>query len=657
VEGLQLHVDRGETFGLVGESGCGKSTTANALLGYSPPACRYRRGSVIFDGMDLLKSKRGELDRVRGRRISLVPQNPSTALTPGMRVGTQMMEILRVHHYCASSRQARNRAFDLFRLVSLGLPEEVCNKYPHQLSGGQQQRVVIAMALACEPELVVLDEPTTGLDVTTQAQILDLLADLRSRYGLAMFYVTHNLGVVAQICNRIGVMYAGKLVEVAPRHVLFGEPRHPYTQGLIASVPLVSKPNRAQTLLLKGLLKRSELPVGCPFAPRCDFCLERCVAEDQPLVRIGADHEVACWRWNELPLFSARMRDGAQEACEVRSLDEPREGSPLITVEGLCAGYGYKRSMHSFRRYAASVVEDVSLEIWPGETYALVGESGSGKTTVARALSGLLPHVSGVATYRGGFDLKLKIGERPTEMLRAVQLVFQNPDASLNPRHRVSQLVGRPLERFFGLSGKELHCRVMGLLEDVRLGTTYYGSFPDELSGGERQRVALARALASEPRIVLCDEILSALDVSVQANVLRLLHELQAKRGIALLFISHDLAVVRSIARQVGVLYWGSLCEVGEAEEVFGPPFHPYTLLLLRSVPEADPNQQMPAVRKDIGLLTGRTKTACRIAPRCPWNLGAICDNVTPPWRVASPTHRLRCHLPIEELGVLGARR
>jgi len=654
VENLHLHVNRAETFGLVGESGCGKSTTANVLLGFKPRGARYGSGSCWFEGRDLLALPSAELEEVRGSKITLVPQNPTTALSPGMTVGDQIAEILISHKRASSRQNARQRAVELLGLVSLADPEKSYTKYPHQLSGGQQQRVVIAMALACDPKLVVLDEPTTGLDVTTQAQILDLLVDLRGRYGLAMFYVTHNLGVVAQICHRIGVMYAGRLVEVSPNRTLFRTPTHPYTQGLIASVPRIGTPSRRQSLLLKGLLRRSELPPGCPFAPRCDFATDDCFARAPDLETVEGDHSVACWHWREIPSLSLRRSEcGPGEDVAVER-EQFASKPPLLKIDALTAGYAVRRSALSLRRSPKIIAEDISLDIRPGETFALVGESGSGKTTVARAVIGLLPFVSGSILYRDcddrTNDLTVALVKRGNDILRCVQLVFQNPDASLNPRQRVGQIIGRPLEILFHLSGQKLRDRVTSLLADVRLDSKYYGRYPDELSGGERQRVAIARALAVEPQLLLCDEILSALDVSVQANIIELLVDLQTRRNIAYLFISHDLAVVRSLAHRVGVMYWGAMCEVGNVEEVFCPPYHPYTYLLLSAVPEADPDQVIPPVRRDVGLVTAEKRDACPFAPRCPVKVGDVCEKVVPPWVQVSPTHRLRCHAPLAEL-------
>ncbi len=653
IDRFSLDIAPGESVGLVGESGCGKTTMLYTLLGYRRPNSRIRQGKVLFQGVDLLKLSPGELQRLRGKHISIVPQNPMTALSPGMRIGRQLIEALETHRWREPGLDNRQRVISLFTSVSLPDPEQLIQKYPHQISGGQQQRVILALAIACNPQLVLLDEPTTGLDVTTQAQILNLLTDLRHRLGMAILYVTHNLGVVAQICDRIGVMYAGHLVEVADRHTLFNDPRHPYTQGLIAAVPRISTPSFRQTLLLRGLLQRSELPPGCPFAPRCDFVAQRCLQEPQTLEAIRSDHAVACWRWPELPSFAERLADRRSLIAVGETGKISETTPPLLSVANLQAGYTAERIGFSLRRIPRAIVDEITFDIRPGETFALVGESGSGKTTVARALSGLLPYVRGKLAYQSEYDLKQPMARRPPELLHSIQYVFQNPDASLNPRQRVSVIIGRPLQKFFGLKGMELRRAVERLLADVHLDASFYNRYPDELSGGERQRVALARALAAEPRLLLCDEILSALDVSVQANILKLLAELQEKRGIAFLFISHDLAVVRSLAHRVGVMYMGTLCEVGKVDEVFNPPFHPYTHLLLSAVPEPDPDQVMPAIRSDPGLIREARRSACPFAPRCPWKIEQVCESETVPWRWMGETHRLHCHLPIEQLSHL----
>jgi peptide/nickel transport system ATP-binding protein len=634
VNHVSFHVHPGEAVGLVGESGCGKTTTAYTLLGYRRPNSRISQGQVRFAGQDLLKVPASVLQHLRGKRISLVPQNPTMTLSPGMRVGQQITEVLAAHKIGSSLAEREKRTLDLLADVRLPDPVRTAQKYSHQLSGGQQQRVVIAMALACNPELVVLDEPTTGLDVTTQAQILDLLMRLRTEHHMALVYVTHDLGVVSSICDRVGVMYAGELVEDAPTRDLFRAPRHPYTRGLIASVSSVRKPRRGRSIL-RGLLLRDELPLGCRFAPRCDFAQPRCFSEKQQLEVVAADHQVACWRWREISAPAQSVTAGS-------AVSLPQQ-TGLLTVEKLDYAYEFVRGQ------AKPVIRGVSFDIAPQETFALVGESGSGKSTIARAVAGLIRPSAGRIAFEGR-DIGRLVEARTSDQRRAIQLVLQNPDASLNPRQRVLQIIGRPLEMFFGLKGAQLRGRVERLLDDARLDRSYTHRYPDELSGGERQRVAIARALAANPRLMLCDEVLSALDVSVQASIIELLRALQAEHHIAYLFISHDLAVVRSLSHRVGVLYRGEMCEVGRVEEVYSPPYHPYTHTLLSAVPEIEGESRLsPAVRTDPQPTTQRP-TACPFADRCPWKVGSICDDVPPPWQATSDTHALRCHIPLEEL-------
>ena len=636
VHNVSFQVHPGEALGLVGESGCGKTTTAYTLLGYRRPNSRVSQGQVRFAGQDLLRLPASALQKLRGRRISLVPQNPTMTLSPGMRVGRQIAEVLAAHGVSGAWAEREERTLELLADVRLPDPSRIARKYPHQLSGGQQQRVVIAMALACNPELVVLDEPTTGLDVTTQAQILELLMRLRAEHGMAMVYVSHDLGVVAAICDRVGVMYAGDLVEDAPTQDLFRNPRHPYTRGLMTSIPNVRKPRRGRSIL-RGLLQRDALPQGCRFAPRCDFAQSRCFSDIQQLEVVTAGHRVACWRWPEIPPLAQAQTTAAGNGAAAP------EQTALLEVENLDCAYEFVRGQ------ARPVVRNVSFDIAPQETFALVGESGSGKSTIARAVAGLILPTAGTITFDGS-DIARRVQARTPDQRREIQLVLQNPDASLNPRQRVFQIIGRPLEMFFGLKGTELRARVEQLLDDVRLDRTYIDRYPDELSGGERQRVAIARALAANPRLMLCDEILSALDVSVQASIIELLRALQASRHIAYLFISHDLAVVRSLSHRVGVLYRGEMCEVGRVEEVYSPPYHPYTHTLLAAVPEIEGEGRLsPAIRTDPQPANQR-QTACPFADRCPWKLGAICDDVPPPWQATSDTHALRCHIPLEEL-------
>jgi peptide/nickel transport system ATP-binding protein len=649
LHGVDFTIGRGEVFGLVGESGCGKSTVGLQLLGYAHANLRVEEGEVLFRGRNLIGLARPDLDRLRGNRIGFVPQNPTTALYPSIRVGAQITEVFHLHRRDMSEADVLRRTEALFDLVGLPDPHKLRGRYPHELSGGQQQRVCIAMAIACDPDLIVLDEPTTGLDVTTQEQIISLLVDLRTRLGTSMFYVTHDLGLLAQIADRVGVMYAGHLVESGPSRAVFNAPVHPYTMGLIASVPRIDDAARERRpALLKGALRRSELPPGCPFAPRCGFAEPSCAENRQVLEGVAPGHDVACQRWRTVEKAAPRLlsEGGGDVAARVSEV-------PILACRSLTVAYGAARGpLRRFSRASPFVaVDGLDLAIGKGETVALVGESGSGKSTAARAISGLLSPHSGDIRFEGR-SLAPSYKERGGEERRQIQFIFQNPDASLNPRQPVREILARPLHIFYRLGRGETERRIESALDDVRLERSYLARYPDQLSGGERQRVAIARALLAEPELLLCDEILSALDVSVQATVIELLRQLRSEHGISMLFISHDLSVVRSLADRVGVLFRGQLMQIGSNESTFAPPYHPYTHALIRAVPTVAAVKTRAARQPPAEPVRG---AACAFAGRCPWQVGPICVDTPPPWRQSETGAAIRCHIPLPELVARGA--
>jgi peptide/nickel transport system ATP-binding protein len=566
VEDVSFSLAAGEILGLVGESGSGKTTTALALLGYTRPGVVWRGGTVEVGGEQVGGRDDRALRSLRGRVVSYVPQDPGGALNPSLRVGDAILDVLRAHRSGGGSLESVHAALER---VELGTDAGFTRRYPHQLSGGQQQRVTIAMACVCEPPVAVLDEPTTGLDVLTQDRILSELDRLRHDQGMAMVYVSHDLAVVARMADRIVVMYAGRVVEDAPAADVIERPRHPYTRALVAAIPDFRHPRA-----LRGIAGVSvgvgEWPAGCTFAPRCEYAAERCTQAVPALAEAAPGHAVRCCRSHDLAL-------AAHPASGMRMSPPAGESAPLLEVASLEARYRSART-------ARPAVVDVSFAIESGRCVALVGESGSGKTTVGRCIAGLHTPSSGSIVF-GGAPLAGRAASRPLAVRRQIQIVFQNPFESLNPRHQVKRSIARPLRVLRGLSRRDADQRVGDLLEHVRLPKRIAERFPVELSGGERQRVAIARALAAEPELLICDEVTSALDVSVQAAVLELLQELQRELGLSMLFITHNLGVVACVADSVLVMDQGSLCESGTVARVLESPRHEYTRRLLSAAP------------------------------------------------------------------------
>ena len=574
VDTVSFTLRPGESLGIAGESGSGKSTLLLSLMGLMRQGLRHVGGSVRLNGMPMLGQSDATLAAVRGSKIALVPQNPATALNPSRRIGTQISEALLLHSTLdKTGRDAR--VLDLLGRVRLPEPAVVARRFPHELSGGQVQRAAIAMALAGEPDVLLLDEPTTGLDVTTQAALLDLLVDLRQRGRVGMVCVSHDLGVLARLCDRIAVLYAGAMVEEGPLTAVLTRPGHPYTRALAASIPRLSA--AGLPLPIKGRPPSLfHLPPGCRFAPRCAFVQDACHTTRPALTPTGPDRRVACLYPMTDPASVASQPDAASA-----------KGAPLLAVEDLSVGYAQpgKRGKTAPR----SVVDAVSFTVVRGEVLGLVGESGSGKSTILRAIAGLASPSSGrISLMHNGQTepLAARSTERPLTQLRSIQLIFQNPDASLNPRHRILDLLAQPLQLYGKVPRSQLRTKAAELLAEVRLDAATLDRMPAQLSGGERQRVAIARAFAAGPDLLLCDEITTALDVSVQAAVLHLIRDLARKHDVAAIFVSHDLAVVRAIADRIAVLRNGRIVEISHTLELCTRPVDPYTRSLLGSILE-----------------------------------------------------------------------
>lgn len=575
-----------------------------------------------------------------------------------MSVGRQIAETLVEHDRARSMTAARERVFEVMDAVGLPDTQILFDRYPHQLSGGQQQRVLIAAAIACQPQLLVLDEPTTGLDVTTQRQIIDLLSAMTEESGLAMVYVTHDLALLHEIATRIAVMYAGELVEIGPTETIFRHATHPYTRGLIGCIPSLQTIGYKLGGGLRGTLQRDRLPPGCQFQPRCPMAAPTCAETPQKLAKIKPGHQVACQRWQTQPL----QPDMATRPAPQHQSREIIADRALLEVDGVSISYGRQgRLAGLFGSLRPLVIRDLDFTIKPGETMALIGKSGSGKSTVARAICGLIRPQSGSIRF-GGRQIEGLAEERHPELRRQIQYIFQNPDASLNPRRRVGEIVGRPIEIFFGHE-RQVGSAVRQALGNVQLDPEYAARFPDQLSGGERQRVAIARALAADPALLLCDEILSALDVSVQASILALLADVRAKTQVSMLFISHDLTVVRGLADRVCVLYGGQIMSIGPAAATFEGVLHPYTESLLAAVPSEISHQKRSRLLTALGdqdvLAGGRSPNddalGCRFFSRCARRIPGLCDRQVPPTHTSVDGVAIHCHLQLSTLSSLGA--
>jgi peptide/nickel transport system ATP-binding protein len=641
LKNVSFHIDSQESYGLVGESGSGKSTVALALTRYLPRNGRVSGGSIAINGKDPLAMRGAALRELRARTVSMVYQEPGRALNPSIRVGRQVAEVYELAG--APRPEALERARAMLAKVQIADPGRVMGRYPHQLSGGMAQRVVIAMALAAEPSLLILDEPTTALDATVEAEVLDLVSALREEFSTSVLFISHNLAVIAKMCDRVGVLYAGELVEEGPAGEVFDAPRHPYTIGLLRCIPRRDqRKDHGRLDSIPGFLPPPghTLP-GCVFAPRCSIAEDRCREAPPPAFEINSAHTSRCYRYDIAP-------DLPRSTPVDVSLPRPAE-----TPEPLARLADVSKTFTS-RGSSVQALAHVDLDVRRGETLGLVGESGSGKTTLARVLLGLIPPDAGATVELGEHALPADVRRRSREQLKSLQIVFQNPDSALNRRHTVRRLISRPLTKLAGLSGERLRERVADLIRSVRMEQRHLALRPSQLSGGLKQRTAIARAFGAGPAVVVCDEPTSALDVSVQAAILNVLADLQAKEQVTYLFISHDLGVVRYLSDRIAVLYLGRLMEVGPAERVFSGPHHPYTEALLSAVPTLD------------GTDSGRIKLSgeipsaadppggCVFHTRCPRRLPTgECESTEPPLAEAEPGHLMRCHIPIERLQVL----
>jgi peptide/nickel transport system ATP-binding protein len=635
---VSFEIGRNESYGLVGESGSGKSTVALALTRYLPRNGRVSAGSIRIAGRDPLAMDAAELRQLRARSVSMVYQEPGKALNPALRVGRQVAEVYEVAGL--GRAQALRRSEAMLTKVQISDPGQVMERYPHQLSGGMAQRVVIAMALAAEPSLLILDEPTTALDATVEAEVLDLVAGLRDELDTALLFISHNLAVIAKMCDRVGVLYAGELIEEGPARQVFDHPRHPYTMGLLRCIPRHGqRKDHGRLDTIPGFLPPpGQLLAGCIFAPRCPIAEQRCRDAAPPAFDVGPGHIARCY----LHEATADLPRNTPVDVALPSLTEAAR--PIVSIRNLSKTF-------TSRGQVVRALTGVNLDIERGETLGLVGESGSGKTTLARALLGLIAPDASSVIELDGEPLGADLGQRDRAQLKALQIVFQNPDSALNRRHTVRQLISRPLIKLAGLSGAALAERLADLVRSVRMETRHLSLRPQQLSGGLKQRVAIARAFGGGPRIVVCDEPTSALDVSVQAAILNLLADLQAKEQVTYLFISHDLGLVRYLSDRIAVLYLGRVLELGPAERVFDGPHHPYTEALLSAVPSLD-GQLSDRIR-----LTGEIPSAanpptgCVFHTRCPRRLASgICATHEPPLAEVEPGHLMSCHIPIDQL-------